>query len=132
VLAHSEKEKAALTNKTFGFHPPAAFADHCAGAGGEPLAILLRAGNAGSNTAAEHIEVTRLALTQHPPPAAVDLLCDELVTSYRRGSWMGAVVDGAADAGEQGGLGEWFLQEVDLAGEGAVGVQDRLGVSGHV
>jgi hypothetical protein len=45
---------------------------------------------------------------------------------------MGAVVDGAADAGEQGGLGEWFFQEVDLIGEGAVGVQDRLGVSGHV
>ena len=45
---------------------------------------------------------------------------------------MGAVVDGAADAGEQGGLGEWFFQEVDLAGEGTVGVQDRLGVPGHV
>jgi len=29
---------------------------------GEPLAILLRTGNAGSNTAAEHIEVTKLAL----------------------------------------------------------------------
>ena len=45
VLAHSEKEKAAPTwKKTFGFHPLAAFADHGAGAGGEPLAILLRAG----------------------------------------------------------------------------------------
>ena len=44
----------------------AAFADHGAGAGGEALAILLRAGNAGSNTAAEHIEVTRLALAQLP------------------------------------------------------------------
>ena len=43
-----------------------AFADHGAGAGGEPLAILLRAGNAGSNTAVEHIEVTRLALAQLP------------------------------------------------------------------
>jgi Transposase DDE domain group 1 len=67
VVAHSEKEKAAPTwKKTFGFHPLAAFADHGAGAGGEPLAILLRAGNAGSNTAAEHIEVTRLALAQLP------------------------------------------------------------------
>jgi hypothetical protein len=48
VLAHSQKEKAAPTwKKTFGFHPLAAFADHGAGAGGEPLAILLRAGNAG-------------------------------------------------------------------------------------
>ena len=67
VLAHSEKEQAAATwKKTFGFHPLAAFADHGDGAGGEPLAILLRAGNAGSNTAAEHIEVTRLALAQLP------------------------------------------------------------------
>jgi Transposase DDE domain group 1 len=49
VLAHSDKEKAAPTwKKTFGFHPLAAFADHGAGAGGEPLAIMLRAGNAGS------------------------------------------------------------------------------------
>jgi Transposase DDE domain group 1 len=67
VLAHSEKEKAAPTwKKTYGFHPLAAFADHGAGAGGEALAILLRAGNAGSNTAAEHIEVTKLALAQLP------------------------------------------------------------------
>ena len=67
VLAHSEKEKAAPTwKKTYGFHPLAAFADHGAGAGGEPLAIALRPGNAGSNTASEHIEVTRLALAQLP------------------------------------------------------------------
>jgi hypothetical protein len=67
VLAHSEKEKAAPTwKKTYGFHPLAAFADHGAGAGGEPLAIMLRPGNAGSNTAAEHIEVTKLALAQLP------------------------------------------------------------------
>jgi hypothetical protein len=67
VLAHSEKEKAAPTwKKTFGFHPLAAFADHGAGAGGEPLAILLRAGHAGSNTASEHIEVARFALAQLP------------------------------------------------------------------
>ena len=67
VIAHSEKEKAAPTwKKTFGFHPLAAFADHGAGAGGEPLAIALRSGNAGSNTATEHIEVAKLALAQLP------------------------------------------------------------------
>jgi hypothetical protein len=67
VLAHSEKENAAPTwKKTYGFHPLAAFADHGAGAGGEPLAIVLRPGNAGSNTASEHIEVTKLALAQLP------------------------------------------------------------------
>jgi hypothetical protein len=67
VLAHSEKEQAAPTwKKTFGFHPLAAFADHGAGAGGEALAILLRPGNAGSNTAGEHIEAAHLALAQLP------------------------------------------------------------------
>jgi hypothetical protein len=67
VIAHSEKESAAPTwKKTYGFHPLAAFADHGAGAAGEALAIMLRPGNAGSNTAAEHIEVTRLALAQLP------------------------------------------------------------------
>jgi Transposase DDE domain group 1 len=67
VTAHTEKQQAAPTwKKTFGFHPLAAFADHGTGAGGEALAILLRPGNAGSNTAAEHIEVTKLALAQLP------------------------------------------------------------------
>jgi DDE family transposase len=67
VIAHSEKEQAAPTwKKTFGFHPLTAFADHGPDAGGEPLAIMLRPGNAGSNTAADHIQVTRLALAQLP------------------------------------------------------------------
>jgi len=75
VLAHSEKEKAAPTwKKTYGFHPLAAFADHGAGAGGEALAILLRAGNAGSNTASEHVEVARLALAQLPRRARRQVL----------------------------------------------------------
>ncbi|GAA2909589.1 hypothetical protein GCM10010517_76030 [Streptosporangium fragile] len=42
------------------------FADHGPGGSGEPLAIVLRAGNAGSNTAADHIDATRLALAQLP------------------------------------------------------------------
>ena len=67
VIAHSEKEKAAPTwKKTFGFHPLATFADHGAAAGGEALDIMLRPGNAGSNTAAEHIEAARLAVAQLP------------------------------------------------------------------
>jgi DDE family transposase len=68
VLARPEKEKAAPAwKKTYGFHPLAAFAGHGAGAGGEALAIVLRAGNTGSNTASGHIEVTRPALAQLPP-----------------------------------------------------------------
>ena len=67
VIAHSEKEQAAPTwKKTFGFHPLAAFADHGAAGTGEALAIMLRSGNAGSNTASEHIEAARLALAQLP------------------------------------------------------------------
>jgi Transposase DDE domain group 1 len=67
VIAHSEKENAAATwKKTFGFHPLAVFADHGAGGAGEALGIMLRPGNAGSNTAAEHIEAARLALAQLP------------------------------------------------------------------
>ena len=67
VTAHSEKENARPTFKRgFGFHPLWAFADHGTDGTGEPLAVLLRAGNAGSNTAADHITVTRQALAQLP------------------------------------------------------------------
>jgi hypothetical protein len=67
VLAHSEKQDAASTwKKTFGHHPLFAFVDHGREGSGEPAAGLLRPGNAGSNTAADHITVTRLALDQLP------------------------------------------------------------------
>jgi Transposase DDE domain group 1 len=67
VTSCSEKAQAAPTwKKTYGFHPLTAFADHGADGSGEPLAFLLRPGNAGSNTASEHIDVTRLALAQLP------------------------------------------------------------------
>jgi hypothetical protein len=67
VTAHSDKEQAGPTwKKTWGFHPLTVFADHGPDGSGEPLAIMLRPGNAGSNTAADHIEATRLALTQLP------------------------------------------------------------------
>ena len=67
VIAHSDKEQAAPTwKKTFGFHPMTAWADHGQAGNGEPLAIPLRPGNAGSNTVADHVEATRLAVTQLP------------------------------------------------------------------
>ncbi|WP_327103462.1 IS1380 family transposase [Nonomuraea glycinis] len=67
VIAHSDKENATPTwKKTFGFHPMTAFADHGTDGAGEPLALLLRAGNAGSNTATDHIDATTLALAQLP------------------------------------------------------------------
>jgi hypothetical protein len=67
VTAHSEKEGAAPTFKrTFGHHPLLAFVDHGAGGTGEPLSALLREGNAGANTAADHITVLDEALDQLP------------------------------------------------------------------
>ena len=63
VVCHSEKEHAAPTfKKTFGFHPMLAFCDNT----GEFLAAALRRGNAGSNTAADHITVLDAALAQLP------------------------------------------------------------------
>ena len=46
--------------------PLTVFADHGPDGSGEPLAIMLRPGNAGSSTAAGHIEAVRLALVQLP------------------------------------------------------------------
>jgi len=70
TIAHSEKENAAATwKKTFGFHPLLCFLDRPDVAGGEALAGLLRAGNAGSNTAADHVAVLDMALAALPERA---------------------------------------------------------------
>jgi hypothetical protein len=67
VTAHSDKEHAAPTfERGYGFHPLCAFVDHGPEGTGEPLAVALRPGNAGSNTAADHISLTRQALRQLP------------------------------------------------------------------
>jgi len=69
VIDHSDhKAQAAPTwKKTFGHHPLLAFLDRPGIAGGEALAGVLRAGNAGSNTAADHISVLAQALASLPP-----------------------------------------------------------------
>jgi hypothetical protein len=65
--AHSEKQNAAPTyKKGFGFHPLCAFIDHGPDGTGEPASILLRAGNSGANTAADHKKVLAEALEQLP------------------------------------------------------------------
>ncbi|MCF8608567.1 IS1380 family transposase [Gordonia sp. HY285] len=67
VTAHSDKQSAAGNYKGgYGFHPMTAFIDHGSGGTGEAGTILLRPGNAGSNTAADHISATRAALAQIP------------------------------------------------------------------
>ncbi len=65
---HSDnKENAAATwKKTFGFHPLLVFLDRPDIAAGEALAGLLRAGNAGSNTTADHLTVLGWALAALP------------------------------------------------------------------
>ncbi|MFD8787224.1 IS1380 family transposase [Kitasatospora sp. NPDC059599] len=63
VTCHSEKEEAAATYKRgFGYHPMLCFLDNT----GEALAGILRPGNAGANTAADHITVIDAALAQIP------------------------------------------------------------------
>jgi hypothetical protein len=63
VIAHSDKELAAGTYKgSWGHHPLMAWCDNT----GESLALLLRKGNAGSNTVSDHIAVLDEAITQIP------------------------------------------------------------------
>jgi len=89
ITAHSEKDGAAGTFKGgFGFHPLLAYLDESR----EALAGVLRPGNAGANTAADHIEIVDLVLEQLPrdvvesaqivvrtdSAAATHEFCDEL------------------------------------------------------
>jgi hypothetical protein len=96
VTAHSDKEQARPTFKRgYGFHPLCAFLDHGEAGGGEPLQIMLRPGNAGSNTVTDHIAVTRAALRQLP--------------SYRPGTRPGRAVLVRSDAaGGTHGFVEWL------------------------
>jgi Transposase DDE domain group 1 len=70
LTAHSDKENAAPTwKKGFGFHPLLCYLDRPDVSGGEALAGLLRPGNAGSNTAADHVAVLDLAIAALPAHA---------------------------------------------------------------
>jgi DDE family transposase len=63
VTAHSDKECAAGNFKGgWGFHPLLAWCDNT----GELLAIIARSGNAGSNTAADHIAIIDAAIAAIP------------------------------------------------------------------
>ncbi len=70
LIAHSEKQDARPTWKhTFGFHPLLCYLDRPEIASGEALAGIMRPGNAGSNTAADHITVLDVALASLPSAA---------------------------------------------------------------
>jgi Transposase DDE domain group 1 len=63
ITAHSEKEQAAGNYKHgYGFHPLGAYTDQTR----EALAMMFRPGNAGSNTAADHVTVIDCCLAQIP------------------------------------------------------------------
>jgi hypothetical protein len=83
---HTEKESGGPHRKGgFGFHPLHCFLDET----GEHLAGLLRPGNAGSNTAADHIRVLEEALAQLPA-AVGDCGRDEPVPILARSDAAGA------------------------------------------
>jgi hypothetical protein len=71
VTSHSEKELARPTFKGgFGYHPLAVWCDNTQ----EMLAVVMRPGNAGSNTVADHIEVLTRAIAQVPASCRKHLL----------------------------------------------------------
>ena len=63
VAAHSDKELAEPNFKGFGHHPLLGSCDNT----GEPLAWMLRPGSAGSNTAADHLQILAQAIAALPP-----------------------------------------------------------------
>jgi hypothetical protein len=88
IAAHSEKEGAAGSFKGgFGFHPMLAYFDETS----EAAAAMLRAGNTGSNTAADQIRVAEAALEQIPPDRAegieILLRVDSAGASYELLDW---------------------------------------------
>ena len=98
ITAHSEKDHAAGTYKRgFGHHPLLAYLDHGPVGTGEGLSGVLRPGNAGSNTATDHVGL-------------LDLIAQQLDPSERAGQ----VVIRTDSAGASHG----FLYELTKAGYG--------------
>jgi hypothetical protein len=98
VEIHSEfKINTAPTFKGgFGFHPMFCFAD----ATGETLSGLLRPGNAGANTVADHVVVLDDAVAQLP---------DEIAAGHRQGDDAGAVTREVIVRADSAGCTEGFL-----------------------
>jgi hypothetical protein len=108
VSAHSEKELAAGNYKHgYGFHPICCYLDET----GEALAAILRPGNAGSNTAADHFQLLGLALDQLP---AEDLDRDILVRADIGGATHAFIAD-CRDAGIRFSVGYELSETVRTA-----------------
>jgi hypothetical protein len=80
VRAHSDKELAEPNFKGFGHHPLIAECDNTH----EPLAWMLRPGSAGSNTAADHLQLLEEAIAALPPALRRKLMitCDGAGASH--------------------------------------------------
>jgi len=90
VIAHSGKEDAAPTwKRTYGHHPLMGFVAHGPGGTGEPVAALLRPGNAGSNTATDHITAAQLA--EEVPARAPDVDPEPTPRAAPTTSWPGSL-----------------------------------------
>jgi hypothetical protein len=128
TIDHSDnKESAAATwKKTWGHHSLLVFLDRLEIAGGEALAGLLRPGNAGSNTAADHVTVLGWALESLPAayrpdphdPAAPQILvrCDSAGATHA-----------FADACREAGVGFSFGYAVDTRVRDAVEALNATG-----
>ncbi len=86
---HSDKEGSAVTfKKGFGYHPLGVWCHNTQ----ESMALLLRPGNAGSNTAADHIAVLSAAIAQVPATHRKKLLirADGAGSSHQLLDWLTA------------------------------------------
>ena len=121
TIDHSDnKENAAATwKKTYGHHPLLAFLDRPEIAGGEALAGLLRAGNAGSNTAADHFLVLEQALASLPAPWRSDPTDPHSPRILVRSDSAGAT-HAFAETCRQHGVGFSFGYPVDARVQNAV------------
>jgi hypothetical protein len=108
VTAHSEKEGAAPTYKRgFGHHPLLAFLD----ATGEALGGILRPGNAGSNTTADHVDLLAMALAQLP----VDPNIVEVIARADSAGLTHGFVDACRDAKVRFSIGHDLTEPIRTA-----------------
>ncbi len=121
VIDHSDNKAGAAPpwKKTFGLHPLLAFLDRPEIAGGEALAGLLRNGNAGSNTASDHVIVLAQALAAVPPRWRPDPLDPDAPRVLVRCDTAGATHK-FADACRTAGVGFSFGYPVDVRVQDAV------------
>jgi hypothetical protein len=109
INSHSEKEKAAGTYKGgYGFFPLQVYLDETR----EAVGSILRPGNAGANTAADHVAVLDLALAQLPAAHVQNV--EILVRSDSAGATHG-LVDYCREAGMRFSVGHDLTEPVRQA-----------------